>query len=99
MAATDPDLEIGVPIRITQAADDARVPAALPAPLQGTDDLVGELRRTNPGNPAEPDYQRYETGEVPDTEPLGVHFATIDHDTPALVAWLAPLLGDDSEQA
>ncbi|MCD9901767.1 lipase family protein [Streptomyces sp. MT29] len=37
-------------------------------------------------------YRRYEPGTVPADEPLGIHFATIGHDTPGLTEWLAALL-------
>ncbi|NJP99886.1 lipase family protein [Streptomyces zingiberis] len=91
LAAMNPDLTLPVPARISQAADDPRVRAD-PAPLQGTDDLVAELRELNATGGRPLLYQRYPAGEVPGDEPLGVHFATINHDLPHLVAWLTPLL-------
>ncbi|MDB5125724.1 MAG: Secretory lipase [Mucilaginibacter sp.] len=87
LAQMNPNLPITVPIRITQAADDARV-YANPAPLLGTDALVRELTATNTADGAIL-YQRYDAGLVPNEQPLGVHFATINYDTPALTDWLA----------
>jgi hypothetical protein len=37
-------------------------------------------------------YQRYLAGAVPPDPTLGVHFATINYDTTALISWLNPLL-------
>ncbi|MGV9264906.1 alpha/beta hydrolase family protein [Kitasatospora sp. NPDC003701] len=93
----NPDVEIRVPVRIAQAADDMRVRAALPFPLKGTDVLVDELNDTNKAHGIEVAYERYGRNvvKVPETEPqktLGVHFATIDHDAPALVDWVHDLL-------
>jgi pimeloyl-ACP methyl ester carboxylesterase len=85
----NPKLPITVPVRITQAANDERVYGD-PAPLLGTDELVRELTATNPHINIL--YERYEADAVPDEEPLGVHFATINHDTPALTDWLTSLL-------
>ncbi|MEV4879830.1 alpha/beta hydrolase family protein [Streptomyces cyaneofuscatus] len=87
LEAMNPDLPITVPVRITQAADDERVRAD-PAPLLGTDALVEELTATNSGR-GNIHYRRYEPGAVPADEPLGIHFATIGHDTPELTEWLA----------
>ncbi|WP_411080599.1 alpha/beta hydrolase family protein [Streptomyces sp. cmx-18-6] len=95
--AMNPDLPFAVPVRITQAADDERVRAD-PAPLLGTDALVEELIRTNSPR-ADIHYRRYEPGVVPAGEPLGIHFATIDHDTPELTEWLAALLADAAAEA
>ena len=86
LARMNPDLPIAAPVRITQAADDARV-YANPAPLLGTDALVRELTATNPADGAVV-YQRYDAGLVPNEQPLGVHFATINYDTAALTDWL-----------
>lgn len=93
--AMNPDMEIGVPVRITQAADDERVLAAPPL-LLGTDALVRELKATNKALGTEITYVRYAWGavQVPDSEPatsLGVHFATIDHDADALTDWIHDL--------
>lgn len=90
LEAMNPDLPLTVPVRITQAADDERVRAD-PAPLRGTDALVGELTATN-SERGNIHYRRYEPGTVPADEPLGIHFATIGHDTPELTEWLAALL-------
>ncbi|MFD5986891.1 alpha/beta hydrolase family protein [Streptomyces cyaneofuscatus] len=90
LEAMNPDLPLTVPVRITQAADDERVRAD-PAPLLGTDALVEELTATN-SERGNIHYRRYEPGAVPADEPLGIHFATIGHDTPALTEWLAALL-------
>ncbi|GAB3957819.1 alpha/beta hydrolase family protein [Streptomyces sparsus] len=95
LEAMNPNVTVSVPVRVSQAADDPRVPAAPPAPLKGTDALVTELRRTNKDSEHPVVYQRYGPGEVPQDEPLGVHFATLDHDLPALVDWLAPHLEAD----
>nr|WP_275125137.1 lipase family protein [Streptomyces sp. SID4937] len=92
--AMNPDLAITVPVRIVQAADDERVRAD-PAPLLGTDGLVEELTATN-SERGNIHYRRYEPGAVPADEPLGIHFATIGHDTPELTGWLAALLADDA---
>lgn len=91
----NPNVEIEVPIRIAQAADDERVPA-LPFPLKGTDALVGELDTTNEKYGIKVTYERYDRGDVdvPTSEPqktLGVHFATINYDAAALTAWVADL--------
>ncbi|MFD8105506.1 hypothetical protein [Streptomyces microflavus] len=79
-----------VPVRITQAGERVR---ADPAPLPGTDALVEELTATN-GPRRNIHYRRYEPGAVPADEPLGIHDATIDHDTAELTEWLAALLED-----
>lgn len=88
----EPGPPITVPVRITQAAADERVRAD-PAPLPGTDALVEELTATNALR-RNIHYRRYEPGAVPADEPLGIHFATIDHDTAELTEWLAALLED-----
>lgn len=88
----NPAPPITVPVRITQAAADERVRAD-PAPLPGTDALVEELTATNALR-RNIHYRRYEPGAVPADEPLGIHFATIDHDTAELTEWLAALLED-----
>ncbi|MER8187754.1 lipase [Kitasatospora sp. NPDC094015] len=87
LARMNPDLEIRVPVRISQAADDERVRAA-PAPLLGTDDLVQELDARNEPHGIQVEYERYDEGKVPSDGPLGVHFATIDHDAEALADWV-----------
>jgi pimeloyl-ACP methyl ester carboxylesterase len=91
LQAMNPDVAIGVPVRVTQAADDERV-WANPAPLPGTDALVTELNQTNgpAGNTVV--YQRYDKGVVAPDPVLGIHFATINYDTRALTDWLSPLL-------
>jgi len=90
LAAMNPDLSLTVPVRIAQAADDDRVQAD-PAPLPGTDRLVEELNATNPGNQVE--YVRYPGNVVKPDALLGVHFGTINHDTPATIAWLTAMFG------
>ncbi|MFF0258777.1 hypothetical protein ACFYR2_08100 [Streptomyces microflavus] len=65
----------------------------VPAPLPGTDAPVEELTATNAPR-RNIHYRRYEPGAVPADEPLGIHFATIDHDTAELTEWLAALLED-----
>ncbi|WP_329493455.1 alpha/beta hydrolase family protein [Kitasatospora herbaricolor] len=96
LGAMNPDVEITVPVRITQAADDLRVRAALPFPLKGTDVLVDELNSTNKKHGIEVEYERIakDVVEVPQSEPqktLGVHFATIDHDAADLTDWVHDL--------
>jgi hypothetical protein len=88
----NPNVTITAPVRITQAADDERV-YANPAPLLGTDALVSELDQTNGAGGNAVTYQRYAAGVVPPDPALGIHFATINHDTPALVDWLRQRLG------
>ncbi len=98
--AMNPDVEIRVPVRISQADDDDRV-VAKPFPLAGTDVLVDKLRATNKAFGTEIEYERYDKGvvQVPALEcecggeceshkSLGVHFATIDHDAAALTDWI-----------
>lgn len=63
---------------------------AAPEGLPGTDRLVKELNATNPGNHVE--YVRYPEGVVKPDALLGVHFGTINHDTPAMIAWLTAML-------
>lgn len=83
----NPAVTITAPVRVTQAADDERV-YANPAPYPGTDMLITELTAANPA-PGAITYQRYPAGTVPPDPVLGVHFATINYDTPALITWLA----------
>jgi pimeloyl-ACP methyl ester carboxylesterase len=87
----NPNVTLTVPVRITQAADDERV-YANPAPLLGTDALVAELDQTNGVGGNAVMYQRYAAGVVPPDPGLGIHFGTINHDTPALVGWLSQRL-------
>jgi len=81
---------ITVPVRVTQAADDERV-YANPAPLPGTDTLIREINAANIATGNTVTYQRYPAGTVPPDPVLGIHFATINYDTPALLNWLEPL--------
>jgi hypothetical protein len=90
--AMNPAVSLTVPARITQAADDQRVRANPAAPLQGTDQLVTELRDKNSKTGQPLIYQRYAEGEVTPDDQLGVHFATINYDLPHLITWLQPLL-------
>jgi pimeloyl-ACP methyl ester carboxylesterase len=90
--AMNPAVSLTVPARITQAADDQRVRANPAAPLQGTDQLVTELRDKNSKTGQPLIYQRYAEGEVIPDDQLGVHFATINYDLPHLITWLQPLL-------
>jgi hypothetical protein len=55
--------------------------------------LVNELNQTNRPNGNAVTYQRYDAGVVPPDPVLGIHFATINHDTQALVTWLRHLRG------
>jgi pimeloyl-ACP methyl ester carboxylesterase len=93
LPAMNPEVRLTVPVRITQAADDDRAKAAPPLPLLGTDALVRELDAANRANGNTVVYQRYDEGVVTPDDLLGVHFATINHDIPALTDWLKPLLG------
>jgi len=103
----NPNLPIGVPIRISQSADDERVkaqtieeeyPVVGTITVRGTDELVAELLKTNEDCTPGLLYRRYPPNDndtddrvpVPEHE-LGVHFATINHDAPALTAWLGEL--------
>ena len=88
LKAMNPDVALAVPVRIAQAADDDRVWAA-PEGLPGTDQLVEELNRTNLRNRVE--YVRYPDKVVKPDALLGVHFGTINHDTPAMIAWLTAM--------
>ncbi len=97
----NPDLPIDAPIRISQSDADERVRAAtvdvLGIRIRGTNVLVhDELMFTNQGSEHELIYKLYpKTGDdkvvVPNPDPggLGVHFATINHDRPALTTWLS----------
>ena len=87
----NPNVTLTVPVRISQAADDERV-YANPAPIPGTDALVTELDQTNRASGNAVIYQRYDAGVVPPDPMLGIHFATINYDAQALVAWLSHLL-------
>ena len=91
VAAMNPAVTITAPVRVTQAADDERV-LANPAPYPGTDTLITELTAANP-NPGAITYQRYDAGTVTPDPVLGIHFATINYDTPALLSWLATCFG------
>ncbi|MCM2416824.1 alpha/beta hydrolase [Streptomyces sp. RKAG293] len=92
LARMNPDVEIKVPVRITQSDDDKRVFASFPALLKGTNDLVDELNETNKKHGIEVEYQHYTKGQVvPKDEPLGAHFTTINHDADALIDWIGRL--------
>jgi pimeloyl-ACP methyl ester carboxylesterase len=86
VAAMNPAVTITAPVRVTQAADDERV-LANPAPYPGTDTLITELTAANPNGSIT--YQRYPAGTVTPDPVHGIHFATINYDTPALLSWLA----------
>ncbi|MEV6428173.1 alpha/beta fold hydrolase [Nocardia sp. NPDC051463] len=104
LALMNPSVEIRVPIRISQSADDTRVKAEttevqLPGftiTVPGVDVLVEELEAENPTN--KPLYVRYKPDEVeiPDPDPgdLGAHFATLDHDRDELADWVADRFRD-----
>jgi hypothetical protein len=89
VTAMNPAVTVTAPVRVTQAADDARV-YANPAPYPGTDTLITELTAANGTTIT---YQRYPAGTVPPDPVLGVHFATINYDTPALITWLGSCFG------
>ena len=86
----NPDLDISVPVRITQAIADQRVKYELPPilgrPTRGTKVLIEELQAHDTNNIT---TEIYGTDKVSDEEkPLGAHFTTINVDTEALIAWL-----------
>ena len=86
----NPDLDISVPVRITQAIADQRVKYELPTipgrPTRGTKVLIEELQAHDTNNIT---TEIYGTDKVSDEEkPLGAHFTTINVDTDALIAWL-----------
>lgn len=70
-----------------------RDPWPEPGSRRTTDALVDELRLTNQRYVPELLYERYGPGdvEVPEVDPgdLGVHFATMTHDIPAITDWLS----------
>lgn len=86
----NPDLDIPVPVRISQAVTDQRVQYEPEPPLPqltilGTKALIKELSDREGNDIAERIYLEY---EVKDDGPLGAHFATIDADTDELIDWL-----------
>ncbi len=105
----NPDLNIGAPIRISQSADDERVKAQTTVigtiTVRGTDELVRELGLTNQGLTPRLEYRRYPPDDTneddrvvipdPDVTGLGAHFATINHDLPAVTAWLTGLFNGE----
>jgi hypothetical protein len=83
LARMHPDLEIRVPIRITQAELDDRIWMAFTTPL------AEQLEARNPGRVL---YRKYLKDEYvsPTHDPvrLGYHFGTMDTDAPELVGWI-----------
>jgi pimeloyl-ACP methyl ester carboxylesterase len=76
-----PDVDISVPIRISQAVLDQRVRVAF------TRTLVEQLSLRNGGqNVSYVEYPTVSTTAYPDQ--LGYHFGTIETDAPALISWL-----------
>ena len=79
--AMNPDLEIAVPIRISQAVLDQRVRVAF------TRLLVDQLSQRN--GVENVTYVEYPAVPATDNPELGYHFGTIQADAEALTAWLA----------
>ncbi|WP_069161456.1 alpha/beta hydrolase family protein [Nocardia altamirensis] len=101
----NPNVEIDVPIRISQSADDVRVKAettevdllGIKIIIPGVDVLANEeLVATNTDN--KPLYVRYPKGDVqipnPDPGDLGAHFATLTHDRDDLTGWVGDRFRD-----
>jgi pimeloyl-ACP methyl ester carboxylesterase len=92
LAKMNPDLDISVPVRISQAEADQRVKYELPTTvitpeLKGTKDLINELKKRNGDDNI--DKKIYTKTEVTnDEKPLGAHFTTINADTDELIDWL-----------
>ncbi|WP_374201558.1 hypothetical protein [Actinocorallia sp. API 0066] len=86
LAKMNPDLDISVPVRISQALADERVRYQPPLDLPGTKALIEKLSGRT-GNDIV--YKIYGTDEVNNDElPLKAHFTTINADTNALIDWL-----------
>ncbi|WP_437622163.1 hypothetical protein [Sorangium sp. So ce1151] len=78
-----PDLEIRVPIRITQAELDERIWMSLTTPL------VAQLSERNPDRVTYRVYLKDEpVSQTHDPKNLGYHFGTVATDGPELVAWV-----------
>jgi len=86
----NPNVDISVPVRISQALEDKRVQyqpsSPLTGPFPGTKALIEELQATNPGKVID---RLYDATEVDNSEkPLEAHFTTINVDTGELIDWL-----------
>jgi len=82
----NPDLDISVPVRITQARADERVKYEPPLNIPGTKKLIEELMAHDANDITTKIYEPDEVSN--ETEPLGAHFTTINIDTDALIKWL-----------
>jgi pimeloyl-ACP methyl ester carboxylesterase len=85
LSKMNPDLDISVPVRISQARADERVMYEPPA-LKGTKALIEELQNVDGNDIVERIYSETEVDN--DEKPLGAHFTTINVDTDALIDWL-----------
>ncbi|MFF2088684.1 lipase family protein [Nocardia sp. NPDC058176] len=83
LAATQPALAIGVPVRIVQGLDDQRVNPA------GTTALVDELRAINGA-----DRITYVTYPETAPNPISPHFGVLHTDAEPLLSWLAERFDD-----
>jgi pimeloyl-ACP methyl ester carboxylesterase len=84
----NPNLNISVPVRISQARADKRVMYE-PSPLKGTSALIEELKDLEKHAGNDIVERIYSDTEVDNEEqPLGAHFTTINADTDALIDWL-----------
>jgi hypothetical protein len=87
LAKMNPDLDISVPVRISQALADEPVRYEIPAtPLTpevpGTKALIEELKEPRESTADNDIVDRiYSEDEVTDDEPLKAHFTTINADT------------------
>jgi hypothetical protein len=84
-----PALPIDAPIRISQAAFDKRVNAALTL-------LLKDALEKIPGNTVEYKPYTFVAPTTGDFAELGAHFGLIDTDRGALVQWLKVRFGEDS---
>ena len=82
----NPDLDISVPVRITQALADERVKYEPPLNIPGTKKLIEELQDRD-ANDITPEINGPDKVSN-EAEPLGAHFTTINVDTDKLIAWL-----------
>jgi pimeloyl-ACP methyl ester carboxylesterase len=88
LSAMNPALSITVPIRLSHAVNDQRVPVRNtknPIPSLG---LIGQLKAKNPAL-KDLFYKEYLEGEVaePDPEDLGDHFGLLITDVESMVDW------------
>jgi pimeloyl-ACP methyl ester carboxylesterase len=86
LAKMNPDLDISVPVRITQARADERVRYEPPLNIPGTKELINELEARHANDITPRIYGPHEVSN--ETEPLKAHFTTINVDTGELIDWL-----------